>query len=58
MPRYVSTLLYRKQPIGGDVFFARARARALLRERRREEKKRVRESVRGAFACGDSRDDV
>ena len=42
--------------IGGDVFFARARA--LLRERRREEKKRVRESVRGAFACGDSRDDV
>jgi hypothetical protein len=38
------------------VFFARARA--LLRERRREEKKRVRESVRGAFACGDSRDDV
>ena len=35
-----------------------SRARALLRERRREEKKRVRESVRGAFACGDSRDDV
>ena len=56
MPRYVSTLLYRKQPIGGDVFFARARA--LLRERRREEEKRVRESVSGAFACGDSRDDV
>jgi len=44
--------------IGGDVFFARARARALLRERRREEEKRVRESVSGAFACGDSRDDV
>ena len=35
-----------------------SRARALLRERRREEEKRVRESVRGAFACGDSRDDV
>jgi len=35
-----------------------SRARALLRERRREEEKRVRESVSGAFACGDSRDDV
>ena len=42
----------------GVTCFSRARARALLRERRREEKKRVRESVRGAFACGDSRDDV
>ena len=42
----------------GVTCFSRARARALLRERRREEEKRVRESVSGAFACGDSSDDV
>ena len=41
----------------GVTCFSRARARAASRARR-EEKKRVRESVRGAFACGDSRDDV